>query len=324
MISGVGMGRIQRTASAVCLVLVAFLMEACGHSQRVNVIATVGRHNIGLEAFQGYVDSVMGEGWRTVDDRVASRLLDQYLDQEVLAAAARRKRRFAIPVEPGRRAAMIRSLVPELCGPAPTPSPEAIARAVEARLQGKQPDRAHVRQIIVATAGQAQQVRERLLAGESFADLSQRLSLAPNAAEGGELGVITRGTLPEEFDREIFRLHAGEVSRPVRGPSGYHLFQVLEVYPGAAPDHRAVEATVRQELTEDAVRTWLSACVDRLAAEVGVRVLTDRLWFRYHGRYSEADDAATDRLDDGAGSDGPGNRASGATPGGGSHHGPGQ
>jgi len=309
---------------SLLLLALVIMIGACDHEPGASIIARVGRHNIEIGSFQGYVESVIGEGWKTIDDRVASRLLDQYLDQEVLAAAARRRRRFAIPVEPGRRAAMIRELVPEVCGPVPTPAPEAIEKAVEEALQGRQPDRVHVRQIIVGSEKEAREVRKRLLAGEDFGEVSRTVSLAPNAGRGGELGIVARGTLPEELEKVIFGLRPGEISEPVKGPSGYHLFQVLEVYPGGARDRRAVEQTVRQELREDAAQRWISGCVDRLAAQVGVHVLTDRLWFRYHGRYSEASDAATDRTDDNTGGDVPGNRAGGPTPGGRGHHGTGQ
>ena len=303
----------------------AGLAVACSHSPGPTIIARVGRHNIEMASFQGYVSSVVGEDWKSVDDRVASSLLDQFLDQEVLAAAARRKRRFAIPVQPSRRAAMIRGLIPEVCGTAPTPSPREIEKAVEAALADGRPDRVHVRQIVVDSEARAKRVRSRLLAGEPWEKLSAELSLAPNAARGGELGVVARGTLPEELETAIFGLEPGEISRPVKGPSGYHLFQVLEVYPGGSGDRGAVEATVRQELEEDASRRWLSSCVARWVHEIGVQVLTDRLWFRYHGRYAEANDAATNRMDDdGGGDDNPGIRAGGTAPGGGSHHGSGQ
>jgi len=309
----------------VCVVLLLTVLPAltvgCKGPPGATIIAQVGRHNIEIRAFQGFVESVVGEGWKAVDDRVASRLLDQYLDQEVLAAAARRKRRFVIPVDPGRRAAMIRGLVPGVCGPAPAPGAEEIERAVKAALKGRQPDRVHVRQIIVGSEQEAEEIRKRLLAGEDFAELSRRLSLAPNAAKGGELGVISKGTLPEDLETVIFGLESGEISRPVKGPSGYHLFQVLQVYPGGSRQESSVEETVRQELREDAARRWLSACVDRLAAEIGVRVLTDRLWFRYHGRYSEASDAATDGFDGNSGYGGSGGRGGGSAPGGRGHHG---
>ncbi|HHQ49661.1 MAG TPA: hypothetical protein ENK19_12365, partial [Acidobacteria bacterium] len=213
----------------------------------------------------------------------------------------------------------------EVCGTPPTPSPQELQKAVEAALAEEQPDRVRVRQIIVRSEAEAKKVRSRLLAGEPWEKLSAKLSLAPNAARGGELGVIARGTLPEELETAIFSLKPGEVSRPVRGPSGYHIFQVLRVYPGSSRDRGAVVATVRQELREDASRRWLSSCVQRWATDIGVRVLTDRLWFRYHGRYAEANDAATNRMDDdGSGDDNPGIRAGGTAPGGGSHHGSGQ
>jgi len=316
MMRGTGLHWSRGFLPAVVLGVQIILIQGCERPPRASIIAQVGRHNIEIESFQGYVESVVGEGWKSIDDRVASRLLDQYLDQEVVGAAARRKRRFAIPLEPGRRAAMIRDLVPELCGEPPAPAPEVVERAVQSALAGEQPDRVHVRQIILPGEKDAKEIRARLAAGESFGELSRKLSLAPNAAKDGELGIIARGTLPEELEDVIFRLQPGEVSRPVKGPSGYHLFQVLEVYPGGRRDRRAVEQTVLQELMEDAARRWLSECVRRMAAEVGVRVLTDRLWFRYHGRYSEDSDAATDDIDGNTGNGDGRNGGSRATSGG--------
>ena len=79
----------------------------------------VGREVVAIEAFTAYVDAVTSEPWQSVNERVASRLLDQFLDQEVVAAAAGDRREFKIPAEPGQRSTVVRSLLAELCGPVP-------------------------------------------------------------------------------------------------------------------------------------------------------------------------------------------------------------
>ena len=53
---------------------------------------------------------------------------------------------------------------------------------------------------------------------------------------GGDLGWLTQGDLPEELERALLPLNAGEISSPVRGSSGFHIFflrdrQVGEGFP---------------------------------------------------------------------------------------------
>ena len=102
-----------------------------------------------------------------------------------------------------------------------------------------------------------------------------------------ELGILTQGGLSENLDEVIFALQEGEISAPVPGPSGYHIFQVLEVVAAGPPPREEVEPDVLRRLGEIAAREHAAECVQRLAYEVGVNVIDNRLWFNYQGRYAE-------------------------------------
>jgi parvulin-like peptidyl-prolyl isomerase len=133
----------------------------------------------------------------------------------------------------------------------------------------------------------AMAARQQLDEGADFVELSKRVSRAPNADGGGELGMLTQGGLSENLDEVIFALQAGEISEPVPGPSGFHIFQVLEVVPAGPPPRDEIEPGVRRHLGRIAARDHAARCVSRLAGEVGVNVIHDRLWFHYQGRYAE-------------------------------------
>jgi peptidyl-prolyl cis-trans isomerase SurA len=45
---------------------------------------------------------------------------------------------------------------------------------------------------------------------------------------GGNLGWLTKGDLPEDLERAILPLSAGEISEPVRGSKGFHIFFLEE------------------------------------------------------------------------------------------------
>jgi parvulin-like peptidyl-prolyl isomerase len=135
---------------------------------------------------------------------------------------------------------------------------------------------------------EATRVRDRLDAGESFLELSREVSRAPNAGNGGDVGILARGTLPESLDTVVFALSEGEVSEPVASPSGYHIFQVLEVIPEGPRTREEIEPEVRRELSDELTREFTQRCVARTAQETGVEVYQDHLWFEYRGRYGEA------------------------------------
>lgn len=56
-----------------------------------------------------------------------------------------------------------------------------------------------------------------------FAELAREKSDCPSAAQGGELGRITRGDLVPEFEDALFTLKVGEISAVVETPFGYHI-----------------------------------------------------------------------------------------------------
>jgi hypothetical protein len=254
-------------------------------------LAQVGDHSVTLEAFQTHLAAATDGPWEAVTDAVASRLLDQFLDQEVVIASAGRGIGSDLPLDPGARSGRVRVLLDDICGAPPPPEAEAIDRGVAEAQSVERPARAHVRQMLLDSLEEAEAAREQLDAGVDFVDLSRRVSRAPNAEGGGELGFLTEGGLSEEIDRVIFGLGSGEISEPVPGPSGYHIFQVLEVVPAGPPPRSEVEPEVIRELAEAMAREHAEDCVRRAAREVGVRVIHERLWFRYQGRYAEEIDA---------------------------------
>ena len=164
---------------------------------------------------------------------------------------------------------------------------DEIAKEVGRRAEGTRPAKAHVRQLLVDSREQGLAARQRLLAGEDFVDVSRQLSRAPNAAEGGELGFFDQGSLPPEIDEVIFSLAPGAFSEPVQGPSGFHVFQVLEMVPAGPPDLAEVEVVVRTEVAQIGLREHTQDCIRRLALEIGVEIYGKHLWFPYTGRYAE-------------------------------------
>jgi len=96
------------------------------------------------------------------------------------------------------------------------------------------PSAATEKQIAERTS-RAQAVYERASRNEDFGQLAITYSESGTALEGGALGWRKAGQLPSFVADIIPTLKAGEVTQPIRTPSGLHLFKVLEVRGGQTP-----------------------------------------------------------------------------------------
>jgi peptidyl-prolyl cis-trans isomerase SurA len=79
-------------------------------------------------------------------------------------------------------------------------------------------------------AGQrAKDVFDRASGGEDFARLAVAYSNSQKALEGGSLGWLKGSQVPTFLTETVARLEAGEVSEPMRTPTGYHIVKLNEV-----------------------------------------------------------------------------------------------
>ena len=121
-------------------------------------------------------------------------------------------------------------------------------------------------------ARRAADVYQRAKGGEDFAKLAVAYSSSQTALEGGALGWRKGSELPTFLTDVVARLKPGEVSEPLRTPTGYHIVKLNEIR-GSAND-KAVEDQVHvrhilmktNELADEAtVRGKLTALRERIS-----------------------------------------------------------
>ncbi len=123
----------------------------------------------------------------------------------------------------------------------------------------------------IEEAGQrAQEVFKRASAGEDFAKLAVAYSNAQTALEGGALGWRKGNELPTFLTDVVVKLKPGEVSAPLRTPTGFHIVKLNESR-GAGAKAIVDQVHVRHilmktnELADDAtVRQKLEQLRDRI------------------------------------------------------------
>lgn len=75
----------------------------------------------------------------------------------------------------------------------------------------------------------AKRLVERLRGGADFAEVAARESDGRNALEGGDLGWFEMGAVPSLVSDLAYTLAEGEVSEPLRSPSGFHIIRMREI-----------------------------------------------------------------------------------------------
>lgn len=83
--------------------------------------------------------------------------------------------------------------------------------------------------VIAATYKRALAIIDSLKAGGDFADFAKRYSVDPgSASQGGDLGLVRRGSFVKEFEEATFTLKENEISKPIKTQFGYHIIQLIE------------------------------------------------------------------------------------------------
>lgn len=92
-------------------------------------------------------------------------------------------------------------------------------------------------------------VREKLAAGEDFAELAKTYSDDLGSKEqGGDLGFTKGDTFPAEFETALAGLKVGEVSAPVETDAGTHFIKLLAERGSQAPSFEEQKASLEEHL----------------------------------------------------------------------------
>jgi parvulin-like peptidyl-prolyl isomerase len=110
------------------------------------------------------------------------------------------------------------------------------------------PLRYEVRHILVPDRVKAGQIVDELREGAPFEDVAARESTCPSAAEGGALGNLTIGIMPEPFEKIMMALPVGEISVPVKTGFGYHVIKVDKRELGEKRPYATVKRQIREKL----------------------------------------------------------------------------
>ncbi|MCP5428519.1 MAG: peptidylprolyl isomerase [Chromatiaceae bacterium] len=108
-------------------------------------------------------------------------------------------------------------------------------------------ERRHIGQLVVATRAEAEEMRKRILAGESLFALAGEYSIDPYGRKNkGDMGWIKADRGSPVINTAIAELKDGVVSEVIETPLGFHLITILERKPGETRPYTLIKEKVRQ------------------------------------------------------------------------------
>jgi len=109
----------------------------------------------------------------------------------------------------------------------------------------------------------AEKARAEIVKGADFAAKAKELSSDTGTKDqGGDLGVVQKGTMVPEFETSVFGLKKGDISQPVKTQYGYHLIEVTEITPAKQQTFAEVKEQIKTQLLDPkkaiAWEAWLA------------------------------------------------------------------
>jgi peptidyl-prolyl cis-trans isomerase D len=144
----------------------------------------------------------------------------------------------------------------------------------------------------------ANQLKQRLVAGEAFEEVVKESSDEFSAANGGDLGFLAKGDMEEAFEVAVAELqNIGDLSEPVKTSFGYHIIKLTEVVDGETQPLEEVKeqlvATLKRQGAEEEFYAKSSTLEERtfeitdslaeVSKQIGIEIKTSPMISRNSG-----------------------------------------
>jgi peptidyl-prolyl cis-trans isomerase C len=118
----------------------------------------------------------------------------------------------------------------------------------------------------------AQEILNRIKAGDSFEEMAKTHSSCPSAAQGGDLGYFPQGRMVKEFEDVAMALEPGQMSDLVETQFGYHIIRVDDKKAGKPIAYEQIQEQLKQHLFGEKMEALAKAYVDGLKDKAKIEV----------------------------------------------------
>ncbi|MCK3658508.1 peptidylprolyl isomerase [Pasteurellaceae bacterium Pebbles2] len=120
--------------------------------------------------------------------------------------------------------------------------------------------------IQLATEKEALDVYEALQSGADFADLAKQKSMDKlSGGQGGDLGWVSNGDLPKDFEDAATLVDVGKYSTPIKVDGSFHIVKVEDRKQAVAQPLEQVKAQIEQQVRQDLLNNQFYAIEKKVA-----------------------------------------------------------
>jgi peptidyl-prolyl cis-trans isomerase C len=229
---------------------------------------------------EAVAQGLIGEGEPLdVSSDLFRRVMDEVVDQRLLASEAVKRKLDKDPVAQRRLAAardrvlgdmLVESVVSDAV------NDNAVRGLYQEQLKlAKRSEEIHARQIVTASAADAEAVRKLLATGASFENLAMEKSTdAATRFNGGDLGYFTIDVMPETYGAALKSAKPGQIVGPFPIEGGFALVKVEDRRVEQPITLEAARPQIVRFLTYDQIRDLLEKLRGRSKVEVMVKTDT--------------------------------------------------
>lgn len=135
------------------------------------------------------------------------------------------------------------------------------------------PEALKLRQIFVNTQEEANAAVDALVTGSDFAKLSALKSSDPVLRQkSGDLGLVARGQLLPEIEKELYALQPGQYSKPVKTDRGFAIFLVEEKRPAQAAEYEKIKNELQLAMVNQAISRQLPVFAAELRGKAKIEI----------------------------------------------------
>jgi parvulin-like peptidyl-prolyl isomerase len=123
------------------------------------------------------------------------------------------------------------------------------------------PEKRDFRIILTKTEAEANEAKQEIESGASFASVAESKSTDPSKVRGGQLTGVAEGREAKALDEAVFSAKKGVLGGPVKTPFGYYLYEVNGIHAGSQQTLAQAEAQIKQQLDtqnqQEALRNFI-------------------------------------------------------------------
>lgn len=136
------------------------------------------------------------------------------------------------------------------------------------------PEQVKASHILVDSEEKALEVKEKIKAGNDFAELAKEYSTDEGSkSQGGQLGYFQRGDMAQQFEDAAFALEVGGISEPVETGFGYHIIKVEDKIAAKEANYEDSKDQVKENLIQQKIPEVLNTWLQEKNTEYQVEIL---------------------------------------------------